>query len=122
LRSGVYHNVFFLSTTAYMITYFRSENSRYLTDKSLTEDVCNRSFGTHSQLTASNIRTQVLVVEETQDARNDALSSRTGRNEKKNNKPKVVPKHPKQIKRCTMSLYGNRPSYGIQTLHTDLWE
>ena len=38
------------------------------------------------------------------------------------NTTKVYPKHRKRIKRCSLSLYGNRPSYGIQTLHRDLWE
>ena len=38
------------------------------------------------------------------------------------NTTKLYPKHRKRIKRCSLSLYGNRPSYGIQTLHRDLWE
>ena len=43
---------------------------------------------------------------------------------KKASKPttKVPQTRPKRIKRCSISLYGNRPSYGLQTLHKDLWE
>ena len=102
-----------------MLTYFRSDHARYGTNKRFREDICDRSIETRSQLASRDIRNEGLVVQEVQD---DALNSRKGRNDKKNNKPKVFPKHPKQIKRCTLSLYGNRPSYGIQTLHTDLWE
>ena len=32
------------------------------------------------------------------------------------------PKHPKRVKRCSMSLYGNRTGYGADSLHKDLWE
>ena len=32
------------------------------------------------------------------------------------------PKHHKRVKRCSMSLYGNRTGYGAESLHKDLWE
>lgn len=35
---------------------------------------------------------------------------------------KFYPKHPKRVKRCSMSLYGNRTGYGADSLHKDMWE
>ena len=59
-----------------------------------------------------------LSIKKEYDQRNDKLSSTLNRNNSNPN-PRV---YPKRIKRCTMSLYGNRPGYGVQSLHRDLWE
>ena len=44
-----------------------------------------------------------------------------GSNEKSND-VKEYPTYRRRIKRGTISLYGNRPSYGFPNLHRDLWE
>ena len=62
-------------------------------------------------------------VRESNDSKIDSIPPKENNGINRNpNTTKVYPKHRKRIKRCSLSLYGNRPSYGIQTLHRDLWE
>ena len=77
-----------------------------------------RSNGLESIITSESVNLELVKGNECNNGSGAFKSHKTSTD----TKSKVPRTRPKRIKRCSISLYGNRPSYGIQTLHRDLWE